>query len=120
MSCGVSPVNYSDSDSDSAYFECHDILMLGKSLIKWRQHADMTIVVDWDETHQIKQRNRLYLSDILYRIAVLFLEVTHHLICQPDCPTMADNPKMNKDAMGHCTMYNVSKKLFFDVFLNPI
>ena len=38
-----------------AHFECHDILMLGKSPIKWRQHPDMTIAVDWDIKHQIKQ-----------------------------------------------------------------
>ena len=38
-----------------AHFECHDILMLGKSPIKWRQHPDMTIAVDWDVKHQFKQ-----------------------------------------------------------------
>ena len=31
-----------------AHFVCHDILMLGKSPIKWRQRSDMTIAVDWD------------------------------------------------------------------------
>ena len=31
-----------------AHFECHDILMLGKSPLKWRHRPDMTIVVDWD------------------------------------------------------------------------
>ena len=31
-----------------AYFECHDILMFGKSPIKWRQRPDMTFAVDWD------------------------------------------------------------------------
>ena len=29
--------------------------MLGKSPIKWRQHPDMTITVDWDVKHQFKQ-----------------------------------------------------------------
>ena len=38
-----------------AHFECHDILMLGKSPIKWRQRLDMTIAVDWDVKHQFKQ-----------------------------------------------------------------
>ena len=27
---------------------CHDILILGKSPIKWRQRPDMTLAVDWD------------------------------------------------------------------------
>ena len=31
--------------------------MLGKSLIKWRQHPDITIAVDWDVKHQFKQTN---------------------------------------------------------------
>ena len=35
-----------------AHFVCHDILILGKSPIK---HPDMTIAVDWDVKHQIKQ-----------------------------------------------------------------
>ena len=39
-----------------AHFECHGILMLGKSLIKWRQRPDMTIAVDWDVKHQFKRR----------------------------------------------------------------
>ena len=40
-----------------AHFECHDILMLGKSPIKWRQCPDMTFAVDWDIKHQFKQTN---------------------------------------------------------------
>ena len=28
--------------------------MLGKSSIKWRQHPDMIIAVDWDVKHQFK------------------------------------------------------------------
>ena len=39
---------------------------------------------------------RLYFSDTLYRIAVTFIEATHHVICQPDLPTTADNPD-NRD-----------------------
>ena len=27
---------------------------------------------------------RLYISDTVYRIAVLFIEAKHHVICQPD------------------------------------
>ena len=38
-----------------AHFDCHDILILGKSPIKWRQRPDMTIAVDWDVKHQLKQ-----------------------------------------------------------------
>ena len=30
---------------------CHEILILGKSLIKWRQRPDMTLAVDWDVKH---------------------------------------------------------------------
>ena len=37
------------------------ILMLGKSPIKWRQHPDMTIDVDWDVKHQCKQTNFTFL-----------------------------------------------------------
>ena len=33
---------------NEAHFECHDIPMLGKSPIKWRQRPDLTIAVDWD------------------------------------------------------------------------
>ena len=36
---------------------CHDILILGKSPIKWRQRPDMTLAVDWDVKHQLKQTN---------------------------------------------------------------
>ena len=38
--------------------ECHDILMLGKRPIKWRQRPDMTIAVDWDVNHQFTQTNK--------------------------------------------------------------
>ena len=38
-----------------AHFECHDILILGKSPIKWRQRPDKTIAVDWDIKHLFKQ-----------------------------------------------------------------
>ena len=41
-----------------AHFECHDILMLGKSPIKWWQRPDMTTTVDWDVKHQFKQTNK--------------------------------------------------------------
>ena len=41
-----------------AHFECHDILMLGKSPIKWWQCFDKTIAVDWDVKHQFKQTNK--------------------------------------------------------------
>ena len=41
-----------------AHFECHDILMLGKSPRKWQQRPDMTLAVDWDVKHQFKQTNK--------------------------------------------------------------
>ena len=31
---------------------CHDILILGKNPIKWRQCPDLTLAVDWDVMHQ--------------------------------------------------------------------
>ena len=37
---------------------CHNILILGKSPIKWRQHPDMTLAVDWDVKNQFKQTNK--------------------------------------------------------------
>ena len=30
---------------------CHDILILGKCPIMWRQRPDMTLAVDWDVKH---------------------------------------------------------------------
>ena len=45
---------------------CHDILILGKSPIKWRQRPDMTLAVDWDVKHQLKQKNKdLLLAGLL-------------------------------------------------------
>ena len=38
-----------------ALFGCHEILILGRSPIKWRQRRDMSIAVDWDVKHQFKQ-----------------------------------------------------------------
>ena len=40
------------------HFEYHDILMLDKRPINWRQHPDMTIVVDCDVNLQLKQTNK--------------------------------------------------------------
>ena len=39
-------------------FECHDILILDRSPIKWRQRPDMTLVVDWDVKFQFKQTKK--------------------------------------------------------------
>ena len=33
---------------------CHDIVILGKCPIKWRQCPGMTLAVDWDNNHQCK------------------------------------------------------------------
>ena len=46
-----------------ALFGCHDILILGKSPIKWRQHSNMTLAVDWDAKPQFKQTNKNYARD---------------------------------------------------------
>ena len=36
-------------------FGCHEVLILGRSPIKWRQHSDLTIAVDWDVKRHFKQ-----------------------------------------------------------------
>ena len=38
-----------------ALFGCHDYLILGKNPIKWKQHPDMTMTVDLNIKHQLKQ-----------------------------------------------------------------
>ena len=58
---------------DGSLFGCHDILILGKSPIKWSQRPDMTLAVDWDVTHQFKQTNKqldpsIYSRDINFNI----------------------------------------------------
>ena len=35
-----------------------DVLIFGKSPIKWKQHCNMTIAVDWDVKHQFKQTDK--------------------------------------------------------------
>ena len=37
---------------------CHDILLLGKSHIKWRQHPDMTLAVDCDVKPSIQTHRK--------------------------------------------------------------
>ena len=41
-----------------ALFGCHDVQILGNSPIKWMQHSDITIAVDWYVKHQFKQTNK--------------------------------------------------------------
>ena len=48
-------------DSIEALVGCHDILILGKSPIKWRQRPDMTLAVDWDVKHQLKQTKKSFM-----------------------------------------------------------
>ena len=50
-----------------AHFGCHDILMFGKSPIKWRRRPDMTIAVDWDAKPEIKTNKKQceYASSLL-------------------------------------------------------
>ena len=38
------------------HFLDHDILILGKSPIKWRQRPDMILAVDWNAKHQLKKK----------------------------------------------------------------
>ena len=38
-------------------FGCHDVLILGRSPMNWRQRSDMTIAVDQDVKHQFRQTN---------------------------------------------------------------
>ena len=45
-----------------AHSECHDILMVGKSPIKWRQRRDKTI--DWGKKTNKKHGPGLLLCDI--------------------------------------------------------
>ena len=63
-----------------AHFECHDILTLGKSPIKWRQRPNMTIAVDWDLKHQFKHTNKsiiyiyfVYLEPFCLCVVVYFV-----------------------------------------------
>ena len=56
--------------SHETHFECHDILMLGKSSIKWRQRPDMTIAVDWDVKHQFKQTNIFQLISLENEVSI--------------------------------------------------
>ena len=57
---------------NEASFECHDILLLGKGPIKWRLRPDMTIAVDWDVKHQLKQTNKTLISDFILDVKVRF------------------------------------------------
>ena len=56
-----------------AFAGCHDILILGKSPIKWRQRPDMTLSVDWDVKHQFKQTNK----HIFVRLEYKFIQEAH-------------------------------------------
>ena len=51
-------VVYLDGYIFESLFGYHDILMLDKSSIKWRQRPDMTIGVDLIVKHQFKQTNK--------------------------------------------------------------
>ena len=42
------------------FFGCHDVLILGKSPIKWRHCPEMTIAVDCDAKLQLKQTIKLF------------------------------------------------------------
>ena len=56
-----------------ALAECHYILILGKSLIKWMQRPDMTLVVDCDVKHQRKQI--LIVKFTIFKVLVPVLSV---------------------------------------------
>ena len=48
---------------------CYDILVLGKSPIKWRQRPDMTLAVDWDVKHLFKQGKKEFISLLILLVA---------------------------------------------------
>ena len=56
-----------------AHFECHDILMLGKSPMKLRYRPDMTISADWDVKCHFKQNKQR-------RVIMLEPEVHVHIL----------------------------------------
>ena len=68
---------------DEAHFECHDILMLGKSPIKWRQCPDMTTAVDMDIKHQLKQTNHLTEITTLKELLEIISRKFHNLTNEP-------------------------------------
>ena len=51
------PDHWSLREIDGLLVRClyDDILILGKSPIKWRLSPDMTLAVDWDVKYQFKQ-----------------------------------------------------------------
>ena len=61
-----------------ALAECHDILILGKSLIKWRQCPDMTLVVDCDVKHQRKQIIIVKFTISKVLVPVLSVQPSYH------------------------------------------
>ena len=54
-----------------ALFGCHDILILDKSPIKWKQRRDMTLAVDWDVKLQFKQTKKNFPSPIPLRFRMV-------------------------------------------------
>ena len=53
------------------YFGCHNVIMLGKSPVKCRQHPDMTIAVDWDAKSQSNKQSLLrYISHLMGKPAI--------------------------------------------------
>ena len=48
-----------------ALLGCHDVLILGKSPIKWRQRRDMTIAVDWGAKPQTTKRKEINMMNRL-------------------------------------------------------
>ena len=46
--CGFKSIHISLIGLVGWLFGCHDILILGKGPIKWKQCPDMTKAVDWD------------------------------------------------------------------------
>ena len=52
-------------------------LMLGKSLIKWKQCPDMTIAVDWDVKHQLKQQTHILCHKTSFETSIIVYCKTH-------------------------------------------
>ena len=60
--------------------------MLGKKPIKWRQHPDMAVAVDWDAKTQIKQTNfhfgRNCLDKLYLKLCIVHVHVALSVLCE--------------------------------------
>ena len=65
---------YLDGYFFHANFGCHhDILMLSRSTIKWRQCPDVTIALDWDAKPQLKNKQAKFHLLYTYTFHCLYM-----------------------------------------------